>query len=121
MNQNKLKQPINVPIGKRKYQLVQDYNYKEITVPKGFIYDGASIPRFLWSIVGLRPDGLIRAAALVHDWLYQNSGKISKIKSFTRKESDVIFKMLMEEADISNYKCQLAYYAVRVFGGLHWK
>jgi len=116
-----LEQPLNLPISKNKYKLVEDYEYSGIVVPKGFIYDGASIPRWLWSLVGLRPDGLIRAAATVHDWIYEKGGDIGAHKAFTRAESDAIFRDLMEKAGISKIRCDLAHWAVRNFGGSHWK
>jgi hypothetical protein len=36
----------------------------------GFVSDGASIPRWLWSLVGGPLSGRYRRAALLHDWLY---------------------------------------------------
>jgi hypothetical protein len=37
------------------------------TVPAGYIYDGATIPRSLWSVVGGPFEGRYRTAALFHD------------------------------------------------------
>ena len=36
---------------------------RRILIPKGFVYDGASVPRLVWTLSGILPDGLIRAAA----------------------------------------------------------
>ena len=47
-----------------------------ISIKKGFTHDGASVPRLLWSITGIRPDGPIRAGALVHDWIYIHAGRL---------------------------------------------
>ncbi|MFY0658122.1 MAG: DUF1353 domain-containing protein [Neptunomonas phycophila] len=78
-----LKQPLMVPIGPIKYKLVEEYTYywedeqgviNRITVPEGIETDGATVPRVVWTLSGIRPDGLIRAAALVHDWIYVNDG-----------------------------------------------
>lgn len=89
-----LKQPLIIPIDGepyglnkyRAYELVEDYTYYwkidgthyRIHIPAGFKYDGASVPRFVWSIIGLLPDGLGRAAALVHDYLYVHKGALPK-------------------------------------------
>lgn len=127
-------QPLIVPYREsgKLYMLVQDYKidltpygYNLIlTIPQGFVYDGASVPRFLWSIVGLGIDGLHRAAALVHDYLYENQGRISGIGAygfaFTRKQSDVLFRDMMRRDKIANHRVWLAYKGVRLFGKKVW-
>lgn len=37
------------------------------SVPRGYVTDGASIPRFLWSLAGGPFSGLYRDAAIIHD------------------------------------------------------
>lgn len=93
-----------------------------VIVPKGFVSDGASVPRLAWTISGLRPDGLIRAAALVHDYLYKKNGACqdgfvghSTQFKVTRAQADMMFKMLMEAAGMSKYRVFLAYSSVRMF------
>src|SRR5690606_37335397 len=49
-----------------------------ITVPAGFEHDGASVPRLLWTLSGAAPDGLHRAAALVHDFNYRHRGRLPR-------------------------------------------
>jgi hypothetical protein len=56
--------------------LLDDYTVDtiigRITVKRGFIFDGASIPKFAWSILGENPfSGKIMAAAIIHDILYR--------------------------------------------------
>lgn len=138
-----IEQPLLVPIHKRKYQLVEDYYFRwssekgnhVIVIPAGFQTDGASIPRPLWSLVGMYPDGMIRAAAVVHDFLYQYGGHIpmeyhqlSKHKFvwnscrlvITRKQADQLFRHIMELSGIKSWRCTLAYHTVRIFGGGSW-
>ena len=123
-----MKQPINIPISKRGYELVEPYGFVAkghyFIIAKGFKYDGASVPQWAWSISGLRPDGLIRAAATVHDYLYENNGYI-KVESgeeiyFTRKEADQIFLNLMIEAGMKPWRAKLAYKAVRIGAKRRW-
>lgn len=115
------------------YVLSEDYTYRLggldkdppggivtgtlITVPKGFIWDGASAP--IRSSV--RKDGLIRAAALIHDYLYQNLGRATNALSFSRKGADKLFRKIMLEAGMSRWKAGKAYWAVRGFGWWAWK
>lgn len=140
-----LRQPINVPIGVRKYQLVEDYAYvwraggrtRRIVVPAGFVYDGASVPRLGWTLAGILPDGLIRAAACVHDWIYINKGRLDdgSYQEFnhqsqqwvrtrcdvTREEADRMFCRIMREAGLPKWRRRIAYRAVRLGGWIPWR
>jgi hypothetical protein len=78
-------QPNIIPVSNTLYLLVEDWKYEweydsnisaEILIPAGFIYDGASIPRIFWSILGVTRDGVHRAASLVHDWIYTYDGRL---------------------------------------------
>jgi hypothetical protein len=89
----------------------------EITVPAGFITDFASIPKFLWNI--RPPMGLYGKAAVIHDWLYQNSGNVGKF-TYDRKTCDNIFLQAMKDSEVPNYISYLLYHAVRHFGQSHF-
>ena len=137
-----LHQPLIIPISEDEYELVQRYTYEwklydkplqYLKVPEGFIYDGASVPRWLWSISGIRPDGLNRAASLLHDYLYSRKGILPKMSHmkytdkwvpadhvWDRKEADRLFCRLLREAGVSKVKRLIAYGAVRIFGGSSW-
>src|SRR3954470_14620545 len=57
----------------RTMTLLADYRYvdqsgKEWIAPKGISVDGASIPKFLWSIIGGPFEGLYRNASVTHDY-----------------------------------------------------
>lgn len=85
-----MKQPINIPVTSRLYRLEEGWTFSwreerprfdgsfaprlcGISINPGTLNDGASVPRPLWSVV--RPDGLIRGAALIHDVLFETRGK----------------------------------------------
>ena len=59
--------------GTRKWELTKDFTYKIdrrlYLIPKGFIFDGASIPKFLRS--WLSPVGVLLIGGLVHDYGYK--------------------------------------------------
>lgn len=121
-----LEQPDARPVAGGRYRLMHDYTYRshswQITVPRGFEWDGASVPRFLWSLSGIRPDGLQRAAALVHDYLYRYSGSVEgSYTTFTRKGADVLFRDMIREAGGSWWMAWKAYRAVRLFGWMAWR
>lgn len=82
---------------------------KKIKVPKGFVTDFASVPRFLWSIIP--PIGRYTKAAVLHDYLYVNP-KLVKNK----KEADKIFLQAMRVLGVKKTRRYTMYYMVRLFG-----
>lgn len=89
----------------------------KITVPTGFLTDGASIPHPLWSI--LDPWGPYFSAALIHDFLY--SRRSSPHHNLSRLESDLIFKEAMFNIGVDWLRREIIYRAVRMFGGSSFK
>jgi hypothetical protein len=60
------------------YELLEDWTFQvdykgeklEYFIPKGYKFDGASIPRLFWGFpFGYTPFGVHIGAALEHDWL----------------------------------------------------
>ena len=85
-----------------------------ITVKKGFDFDGASIPKLLWSIYGSPLNGNYVVASLIHDGLYA-SQKVSK------SIADKIFLDVMKQSNVGYIKRTSMYLAVKMFGGKDWK
>ncbi len=84
-----------------------------IIIPKGFVTDGASIPKWLWPIVG-HPFAEFRQAAVVHDFLYRTHIR-------TKNDSDKIFLEAMEVLEVKKWKRDIMYWAVSTFGEKSWK
>ena len=99
------------------YQLVSDmavqWNGRLVNVPGGFQYDGASIPRALWTIVGNPFEPQFMRAALAHDWLYH-------VHTYDRQESDALFSGLLQEDGVSKAKAETMRAGIRAFGGRYW-
>ena len=85
-----------------------------IKVKKGFDFDGASIPKALWSVYGNPLSGNFRIAALVHDVLYAS-------ETFPRELADAIFLDLMKQHEVGYVKRYTMYYAVRSAGWYVWR
>lgn len=109
------------------YDVVEDYTYDgasfKITAWKGFRYDRASIPRIFWVIID--KDSLSNVAPLFHDLLYRNGGKlpqdrVTPFRTFTREETDELFRTLMGKCGVNPIRRELAYQAVRKFAGSSW-
>lgn len=141
------RQPDLRPIGDGLFILNTDFIYEwkhqgenyKIVIPKGFITDIASVPRWFW-IFGFTPDGLHRAAALAHDFLYRYNKPSSpkarkylfKMDSFglwqdisdypwSRKQCDRLFCRIMKDYGTGSKKRWLMFKAVRLFGWLGWR
>ena len=107
-------------IGKKRWCVSRTFKYyigyegsnNVIIVPKGFITDGASIPRIFWTIVG-HPFSEFAQAAVLHDFLYDR-------RIYTRKRSDEIFYEAMGVLKVSKWKRMVMYQAVRRFGWMPW-
>lgn len=112
---------ITYNVKKKKWILTQDFYYADglsvIKIPHGFQFDLASIPRFLWVIIP--PFSLSIVAPLIHDYLYNQYGKVEN-KTYTLKETDKLFYQLMQREGVSYWKRKTAYFMVRAFGWLYW-
>ena len=102
-----------------KAMLLDDYIYDingyQIKVFKGFITDGASIPKVLQCIYN--PYGKWIKGAIIHDYLYSKYNNTG----INRKLADKIFKYIMKETKVNNSTINKFYRAVRVFGEMSWQ
>lgn len=112
----------------RAWRLEADYSYPDgpttITVPAGFMFDLASVPRWFWWLIA--PFELSVSAPLIHDFLYKHAGdppagSVEPPRTYTRKQADQLFRRMMEEEGVPAWRRRLAYWAVRAFGGFGWK
>jgi hypothetical protein len=85
------------------------FTYK-ITIKKGFIYDGASIPKFAWSLIGSPFTGLYLEAATVHDAIYYSSWEHG------RKLADEVFLFIMLQVGVPSITAKTMFNAVRLGG-----
>lgn len=139
----KIDHPNTEPIGKRLYRLEEDYELKfdykglefRMLVKAGFEYDGASVPQWAWTISGIRPDGLNRAASLIHDIIYVYKGILDDTCKYVevyygnervhlhlnRKDADLIFRDILKCSGVTKWRRNLSYVAVRTGGNKFWK
>ena len=121
-----MKQPIIIPVthdGDEAYQVIEDYTFDaggaDEVIARGFICDGASVPRLAWPL--MPPDGLHRAAVLPHDWLYAGRGRLRDGGPLTRAECDAIMFRRMVAAGCGIVKSTIVHEAVRLGGWLAWR
>ena len=81
--------------------------------PIGSVVDGASIPRYLWSIMGGPFEGQYRNASVLHDVAYEKKGR-------PWQDCDRMFYYAMRCSGVSAAEAKTMFYALYRFGH-HWK
>ena len=81
--------------------------------PIGSIVDGASIPRYLWSVMGGPFEGRYRNASVLHDVAYGD-------KKRPWQDCDRMFYFAMRCSGVSAVEAKTMFYALYRFGH-HWK
>ncbi len=118
---------ITYDTGRRIWILEESYHYDNgnfvITVPALFEFDLSSIPRPIWPIVA--PFELSIVAPLVHDFIYHYRGSlppnaVAPPHQFSRAETDLLFKQIMDAEGVEAWRSIAAYRAVRMLGWLYW-
>ncbi len=115
---------------KRKFEVVQDYLLyipfldATLLIPKGFIFDGASIPRLLWPL--LSPTGILFIPALFHDFAYKYSCYLNERKEmvFVNKKKSVydkIFRDMSRYINDMSFLSGAAWVALFSFGAIAWR
>mgnify|MGYP002856171121 CR=1 FL=1 len=92
----------------------KEYNF---AIPKGYCYDGASIPRIFWRIIGANTDNKFLIPALIHDTLCENHQFVDN----NRALSTNIFDALLEACKITKPKRFLMKNSVACFQTLFCK
>jgi hypothetical protein len=81
--------------------------------PAGSVTDGASIPRYLWSLIGGPFEGKYRNASILHDVAYEKHNR-------PWKDCDRMFYNAMRCSGVGATQAKTMYYALYKFGH-HWK
>ena len=117
----------------RRWKLIEDWEHRlpdqtRIVIPKGFQFDGASIPRIFWGI--LAPTGLLLIPGLVHDFAYRydcllrhprNGGPLEEYKRGAgRRYWDDLFRDVAISVNGFKIINRVAWLALRVGGWSAW-
>lgn len=90
----------------------------DFEIPKGYCFDGASVPRFFWRIIGANTDNKFLVAAMVHDYMCENHTCVGNDRAL----STLIFDSLLKTSEVGNFKRFLMKNSVDIFQKLfcHW-
>ena len=114
-------------LGVRHWEIAKDFTFelegKKYIIPKGFEFDGASIPKFLHTF--LSPIGVLLMGGLVHDYAYKYETLLKKNRKdtmgvITQKKADEIFRDINIEINGFYFLNYLAYWALRLGGWFAW-
>jgi len=109
-------------------------------IERGFLFDGASTPWFVWPL--LPPFGVYLDAAILHDWLYRYAptyginadgewcysrgdsdvwaGTRMENRRITRDDADGLFRRAMGEDAVADWQRWACYRGVRLGGRRAW-
>lgn len=90
---------------------------RTIIIPKGFVFDGSTIPRPLQTLFGTPFDEINFISGLVHDYLYDAKCPIS----VDRQTADEIFYEMQVRNGRNKYKAWIMKMGIRIGGSKHFK
>jgi hypothetical protein len=88
------------------FQLKEDVEIKGYTIPKGFVTDFATIPRFALSLMGRPTRQQFRRASLLHDYLLKET-------DVSNEESSRLFYEVLLEDGTKPFKAYIMYLSVK--------
>lgn len=85
-------------------------NYS-FSIPKNYCWDGATIPRAFWRLIGSKEDSRFLIPSLVHDVLCENHQYVNDDRYF----ADKVFERLLYVSDVPALSRWLMFHAVDNF------
>lgn len=81
------------------------------TIPKSYCFDGATVPRFFWRVIGPNTDNAFLVAAMIHDAICENHYYVNRDRHF----STVVFNALLEASNVTPVKRFFMKHSVDLF------
>lgn len=100
------RKPLKVMIWDNTKLIQYDFEIKE-----GYCYDGASIPKIFWRLIGSNTDAEFLIPSLIHDVLCENHQYIDNDRELSSK----VFRALLIASGVSELKANIMYSAVNTF------
>lgn len=115
----KISRPILKPLDKDRFELVEDYSYKEITIKAGYKTNGADIPRLFWAVFPPNSPEYL-SAVVMHDWLCDEAESLYRLGSKAQARSEFKFadetlREMMSALGCSKVKTNIFYCACRAW------
>lgn len=78
------------------------------TIQKGYCWDGASIPRIFWRLIGSKTDNKFLIPSLIHDVLCENHSYVNNDRYF----ADKVFERLLRVSEVPAFNRWLMFHSV---------
>ena len=93
-----------------KVALLDRKNQKKytFTIHKGYCWDGASIPRIFWRLIGSKTDNKFLIPSLIHDVLCENHSYVNNDRYF----ADKVFERLLRVSEVPAFNRWLMFHSV---------
>jgi hypothetical protein len=88
----------------------------EVSVPRYYTWDGASIPALCWWIIGKPLDPRFALASLVHDWICEHAETRPQ-----RVFADAMFLWLLRDAGVPAWRHYAMFLAVTMYRRVIWR
>ncbi len=118
----------------RQWEVGENWKYTHsdgtmFVIPKGFRFDGASVPRICWTL--LHPAGLLLVSGLIHDYAYRHAmlwrvvpgaeDEVEEYGNLTRRAADCLFWQVGEDVNGVRTVNGLAFLGVSVGARGVWR
>lgn len=107
-----MNQPTLQPYGKDTFILTKDYQIYGVKVPKGYVTDGASIPRIFWIFFPPNKPQYL-AASVVHDYLTDIALDNKDYDKFVK--ADKIFRCMMLQSGCNKTVAFIFYNSCKIY------
>ncbi|MBR6612346.1 MAG: DUF1353 domain-containing protein [Campylobacter sp.] len=98
------------PYDKYKFEVAEEFsvtlNCIDFTIPKGFVTNGANIPRVFWSLFPPNSPEYL-SAVVIHDYMCANVDK------YGYEKADKTFYEAMLDVGVAKWKAKLFYFWVK--------
>ncbi len=91
----------------------------KFTIPKKYCFDGASVPRFFWRVIGSNTDNKFLVPAVIHDYMCENHACVNNDRAFSTR----VFNALLQVSGVGNVKRFFMKNSVDIFQKCfcHWR
>lgn len=76
-----------------------DYERYEFDIPEGYTWDGASIPRMFWRLIGPKTDPKFLIPSMIHDVLCENHDYVNGDRYF----ATIVFERLLYVSGVNRF------------------
>lgn len=83
----------------------------KFTIPKRYTWDGASIPRVFWRLIGAKTDPRFLVPSMIHDVLCENHNYVDGDRYF----ADKVFERLLYVSKVNPFSRWLMFHSVDNF------